>query len=380
MALLRDVIDRVLFPNREAHAIPVLDGPFSPNSRLDDARPLGAPIERVDDMALGPDGALYVSSLDRILRCTGNDFSERAVFTQLPGSVGALAWTRDARLIACVSGVGLVALSANGMTTGTLATAGGAPLTCPTAVTVADDGTVYACDGSRHNQAEDWLPDLIQRRAASGRLIACDAALANARVLADGLAWPAGVAVAPGATELLVSESWTHRLTAFATTGGARRAIVKNFAGYPSRIATDPAGGYWMAFFGMRTQLIEFMLREPEFSAAMMATVPRELWIGPSLEGRFDYREPTQIGRIKKLGIQKPWAPPRSYGLVARLDGRGEPAESLHSRVDGRLHGVTSVRRIGSRVLAAVKGRDWLVELPNPSITSNTSVTPIATK
>jgi hypothetical protein len=97
----------------------------------------------------------------------------------------------------------------------------------------------------------------------------------------------------------------------------------------------------------------------------MMARVPRDLWIGPSLEGRFDYREPTQIGRIKKLGIQKPWAPPRSYGLVARLGADGEALESLHSRVDGRLHGVTSVRRVGSRVLAAVKGRDRLVELPS---------------
>jgi hypothetical protein len=41
-----------------------------------------------------------------------------------------------------------------------------------------------------------------------------------------------------------------------------------------------------------------------------MKTVPPELWIGPTLDGRFNYREPTQIGRIKKLGIQKPWAPP----------------------------------------------------------------------
>lgn len=364
MALLRDVIDRVLFPNREAHAIPVLDGPLSPNNRLDDARSLGAPIERIEDLALGPDGALYVSSLDRIVRCAGADFAERSLFAQLPGAVGGLAWTREGRLLACVSGTGLVSLSAAGATTGTLATADNAPLACPTAVTAADDGTIYLCDGSRHNRPEDWLPDLIQCRAPSGRLIACDAALEHARVLADGLAWPAGVALAPDATELLVSESWTHRLSAFATAGGTRRVIVKNFAGYPSRIATDGTDGYLMAFFGMRTQLIEFMLREREFSEAMMASVPRELWIGPSVGGRFDYREPTQIGQIKKLGIQKPWAPPRSYGLVARLDREGEPVEGLHSRVDGRLHGVTAVRRIGERVLAAVKGRDLLVELP----------------
>jgi len=40
MALIRDIIDSVLFPNREQHVIPVLDGPFSPNNRLDRARAL----------------------------------------------------------------------------------------------------------------------------------------------------------------------------------------------------------------------------------------------------------------------------------------------------------------------------------------------------
>ena len=62
MSLVGDIIDRVLFPNRELHAIPVLDGAFSPNQRLDLARQLGEQFERPDDLALGPDGALYVSS------------------------------------------------------------------------------------------------------------------------------------------------------------------------------------------------------------------------------------------------------------------------------------------------------------------------------
>jgi ABC-type sugar transport system ATPase subunit len=42
MSLARDIIDRVFFPNREVHAIPVLDGGFSPNERLDQARQLSS--------------------------------------------------------------------------------------------------------------------------------------------------------------------------------------------------------------------------------------------------------------------------------------------------------------------------------------------------
>jgi len=364
MGLLRDIVDRVLNPNREVHAIPVLDGPFSSNSRLDQARALGELIERPDDLAPGPDGALYVSSGTSILRCAGANHEERSTFATLPGPVGPLAWTAGGRLLAGVGGHGVVALSASGAVTATLSDAGSVPLHCPTALAVADDGQVYVCDGSRANLPQDWLPDLMQRRAPSGRLLTCTAALTDARVLADKLNWPSGVAVAPGGREVLVAEAWAHRLCAHARDGGGRRVLVKNFTGYPARLTADPEGGYWMAFFGMRTQLIEFVLREREFCDAMMARVPRELWIGPSLEGRFDYREPTQVGRIKKLGIQKPWAPPRSYGLVARLDAQGEPVESLHSRVDGRVHGVTAVRRVGERVLAVAMGRDLLVELP----------------
>ena len=190
---------------------------------------------------------------------------------------------------------------------------------------------------------------------------------------ADRLAWPSGVVISHDGSEVWVSESWAHRLTAFTRADNGKRVIVRNYAGYPGRVVRGAANDYWMAFFGLRTQLTEFVLREREFCEAMMRTVPQELWIGPTLDGRFNYREPTQIGRIKKLGIQKPWAPARSYGLIARLDSGGEPVESLHSRVDGRIHGVTGVRIAGVGVLAVSKGRDCLVELP-PSASAATGV------
>src|SRR5271168_443387 len=95
MSLVRDIIDRVLFPNREIHVIPVLDGAFSPNQQLDAARELGDEIERPDDLASGPDGALYVSSGSTIWRCAGTDYGERNEFARLPAPVGGR--TRCAR-------------------------------------------------------------------------------------------------------------------------------------------------------------------------------------------------------------------------------------------------------------------------------------------
>ncbi|GGC87648.1 SMP-30/gluconolactonase/LRE family protein [Chelatococcus reniformis] len=362
MALLRDLVDAILFPNRPVHGIPVLDGALSPNSRLDDARALGAPITAPDDLAPGPDGALYVSSGTTVLRCAGADFDSRRVFADLGRPVGGLAWTPDGRLLACVSGRGVLALTPDGRGEAQLEAVDGAPLRCPTAITVASDGTVFVTDGSRHNPPEDWLQDLMAAAPASGRLVVCDSRLAAARTLKGGLAWPNGVATTADEGALLVTEAWSHSLVSVPR-GGGGRVLVPNFAGYPARLkrATD---GFWIAFFALRSQLTEFVLREPRFRAQMMAEVPPELWIGPALSSPFNYREPTQIGRIKKLGIQKPWAPARSYGLLARLSPEGDPVESFHSRVGGHTHGITSVCAVGPRVIACAKGHDKLVELP----------------
>jgi hypothetical protein len=359
MSLARDLIDRVFHPDRDVHAIPTLDGGFAPNQRLEEAEQL-AEFQAPDALALGDGGALYVSSGSRVFVCRGERFHSKRVFAEFDAPVGALAWS-DGVLVAAVAEHGVRVLAADGTQVAELAQAGGAPLRCPTAVTVARDGTIYIADGSRHNGPEQWLQDLMQAGPPSGRLIAWRAGKAEADVLHDGLAWPAGVALTQDQTSVLVSEAWAHRLSAVARAGGALRVLVRNFAGYPGRIARAPAGDRsWVAFFALRSQLTEFVLREPGFRARMMAQVPPALWIGPTLGGRFDVREPTQIGRIKKLGIQKPWAPARSYGLVACLDDAGSAIESLHSRAAGTLHGITGAIQQGDRLLVVSKGHGKL--------------------
>jgi len=63
------------------------------------------------------------------------------------------------------------------------------------------------------------------------------------------------------------------------------------------------------------------------------------------------------------MGVVKPWAPPRSYGLVIRLDERGLIRYSLHSRFDGKNHGiVAAVERDGWLYLLS-KGRRRLLRV-----------------
>jgi hypothetical protein len=363
VSLARDIVDRIFFPDRDVHAIPVLDGGFSPNERLDSARQIGAAFAAPDALALDDRGTLFVSSGRIVLACTGFEFESRQPLVQFDSDAGALAWSDRTGLLVGVFGRGVCAVDASGKPKSWLTTVDGNPVHCPTAIAVGGDGSVFVTDGSRHNTPDRWLPDLMQKRAPSGRLIACDATLAGARVIAGGLDWPAGVEVAHDGRNVLVAESWPHRLSLYNMNGRSHRVLVKNFTGYPGRIVRGDNDDYWIAFFALRTQLTEFVLREHAFRTRMMANVPPHLWVGPSLGGTFDYREPTQIGRIKKLGIQKPWAPPRSYGLVARLDADGGVIESFHSRTSGKLHGVTSVIVDRGRVLVASKGHGKLAQL-----------------
>ena len=358
MSIARDIMDRIFYPDRDVHPIPVLDGGFTPNLRLEQGRVL-CDIESPDSLVREAAGSFLVSSLDRILRIDA-DGGGSEVMAEAGATAGALALGSAGEVYAAVAGRGVVAYAPDGREIASLGRADGAALNCVTALAVGPDGDVFITNGSAHNDVGHWLRDLMQKHGPTGRLITCNGELGKSRTLREKLSWPDGVAVSPDGGEICVSEAWAHRLVSVSRNSGEERVLVKNFSGYPARISPAAKGGMWISFFALRTQLTEFVLRENAFRKRMVAQVQPDLWIGPTLGGRFDYREPTQIGRIKKLGIQKPWAPARSYGLVARLDDSGSARESLHSRVSGSLHGVTDALESDGRLYFVSKGHGKL--------------------
>jgi sugar lactone lactonase YvrE len=349
-------IEQILLKDRDPHAIPSMDGAFSPNDRLDRAMPIGEPIAGVDALAEAPDGAICVSAGNKIWRLSGEGFQQRRLVAEFDGNVGALAFDRDNRLLACTAR-GLAVLDGDGRTIDLLAEAQGNSLHCLTAVAVAPDGTIFVSDGSSHHPAEDWCTDLMERNEL-GRIVACGPALDDARVLLQALDYPAGLAVANGS--LWFTESFGHCLsrTAIVAEGAIAtpEIVIRNMPGYPSRLGPADAGGFWLSLFALRTHLVEFVLREDDFRQEMMRTIPPEYWVAPALTSGGDCLEPLQLGGLRALGIDKPWAPPRSYGLVARLDPQGEVVEALHSRVGGRYHGITSAIETAQGLAIASKG------------------------
>jgi hypothetical protein len=234
---------------------------------------------------------------------------------------------------------------------------------CVTAMTFVSETELAITQGSTSHSAEEWKHDLMQR-GATGTVQRINLKTGDVKRVADKLSWPYGIVVTSDG-KLAVSESWRNRLVIVGE-GSAVTPVLDDLPGYPARITQDAGDGYWLSIFAPRNQIIEFIQREPEFLRRMMTEVPAEYWAAPTLKPSATFLEPLQGGAQKHFGMLKPWAPSRSYGLVARLDRQFRPVMGYHSRADGTRHGVTQCVETTAGLLVASKGGDAILLLdPN---------------
>ena len=350
--------DRLLGRGDASITVPVFDGALKSNNILEEAATF-AVLEAPEDLAT--DGrSLFVADGGTVLRYEpgdapstgqgGGSAAAGAVHSG-PQAVTALACLRDGGLAVALDGreLRIVGGPHDGRRWDAV---GGSKMNAVNAIAATPDGRLLVTDGSLEHPVAHWRHDLMGL-GRSGRLFELDPASGEARVLASGVAYAFG-ACAAGA-ETWVSESWSHRLRAYA--GGKRgRAVTDSLPGYPSRISPAAGGGFWLTCFVLRTQLVEFVLREHAYRKRMLAEIEPQHWIAPALNSGNTFLEPMQGAQLKMMGVVKPWAPPRSYGLVIRLNEQGLVRYSLHSRFDGKHHGVVAAVECGGELFVLAKG------------------------
>jgi hypothetical protein len=353
IAALKAFGDRVLGRGDAAITVPIFDGALKPNQLLADAEIVGQ-FKDANDIAT--DGkTLLLTDGGRVLSMSEGRATEVARFDcgvtavcALPGGGLAVALAgEEVRIV-------------GGPDDGRRWTdAGGSPFHAANAICLASDGTLAVTDGSRRYDWAQWTHDLMDR-GSSGRVVFLDPRTGVARESVAGLEYAFG-ACAAGA-EILVSESWRHRLLAIGP-DDRRRVVLDRLPVYPSRITAAAGGGFWLTAFAARTQLVEFVLRESAFRRRMMKEVAPEHWIAPRLRSGESFLEPMQGAHLRTMGVLKPWAPPRSYGLVIRLSPQGTPLYSLHSRVDGVNHGIVAAAELAGFLYLLAKGPGRLIRL-----------------
>jgi hypothetical protein len=346
----------------ETGSAPMMDGPLRPNALLD-AAPVALSLADVDNLTQH-NGALLCSSGSQVLRLTPQGGSlvasdarafEQAVTFVATGHSDSLAIGLDGRGVLILEGPHAGR---------TIIDSGGQPLCSPTAGLFLDADRLVVANGAEGRTAADWKRDLMERGAAGSLwLIDLSAPNATATQLAKGLAFPTGLALAADG-RLHLSEAWRHRILAFKTEArSAPQAVLSDLPAYPGRIAPARDGGFWLALFAPRNQLVEFVLRENTYRRTMIDTVDPKFWIAPALASGASFLEPIQGGARKKLNMLKPWSPSWSYGLVARCGPAMQPLRSFHSRADGAIHGVTSCCEFDGALYVAAKGAGRIVAI-----------------
>lgn len=361
---LSRLLDPLRGAGRHAITLPPMDGALQPNQLLEEA-PLVCSLNGPDALTASGETVLVASQhrlyvldpLEGVPPREVASFEAEVVCAALSDDGDLAVGLADGRLaFRSVASGGAVRSSPRP----DLAQLGQTCLTCPTAVAWSRAGELIVCNGSQIHAASEWKRDLTQRNA-SGSVWSVNAD-GVARRLAGGLAYPNGALPQPDGS-VIVSESWRSRLLHISSSG-ARSAILSDLPGYPAGLAKRSVGGAWLALFAPRSQLFEFILREEELREQMMRNIDPEYWQAPALRPARSFLEPLQGGALKQLGIMKPWAPSRSYGLVLALDVEFQPKASAHSRADGQRHGVRSVVEFCNRLLVASKGGDAVLALP----------------
>jgi hypothetical protein len=350
---LRRTVDNFLGRGDAAVTVPVMDGPLKPNQLLEAAgRVLTA--AGIDNLAATAEGMLYTSG-NTLVRIPGGEVA------RFPSVISCLA-VDDGGAMAIGLDDGGIHIRGGAHDGRRFDQANGKKLNCPTAALFLDANTLIVANGAAQHRPSQWRRDLMTL-GRSGTVWRLDLASGNALALASGIAWPCGIAAAADG-RLFVSEAWRHQVLRIDAAKPSRPALaLTDPPAYPGRIVPAARGGYWLTFFSVRNQLVEFILREKDYRQRMIKEVPEPFWMAPSLASLGKFEEPLQGSGLKQMGILKPWAATRSYGLVVRCDEAMQPTFSYHSRADGTIHGVTSVCEERADLLVAAKGPGVLVRL-----------------
>lgn len=354
IAAVREFANRFLGRGDATITVPSFDGALKPNQKLESAETL-LTCEAPEDLAT--DGSnLFIADGQRLMCLNGGAASEVRRFEQ---PISALCALPGGRLAVALGGRE-VRVYASPWTEQPSVTFTDAAFNAVNALALADDNTLIATDGSTTCGVDDWARDLLELNR-TGRVFKLDLGSKTVTRLAQGFGYAFGACAHGNA--MLISESWRHRLV-LVSAGASPKVVLGHLPVYPSRLSKASGGGYWLTAFTARTQLVEFVLREPGYRRRMMAEIDPAYWVAPRLRSGRSFKEPMQGAHIKTMGVIKPWAPPRSYGLVIRLDADGQPLYSLHSRVDGINHGVVAAIEMGNDLVLIAKGPGRVLRLP----------------
>lgn len=310
-------------------------GPLAPNARLAIAELIGqGQLDGPEDVETDAQGRVYGGTNDgKVMRVEAGKIT---TFTDTGGRPLGLDFAPDGDLIVADAMKGLLSIAPDGAVTLLTDSADGKPFGFMNDVAVASDGVIYFTDASDKFGFGDHMLDLLEGRA-HGRLLSYDPATKATRVLAEGLYFANGVALAKDESFVVVNETYRFRLRRHWLRGpkaGTTELFGAELPGFPDGVSQSGRGTFWVAMFTVRNSAGDFLAPRP-FLRQMVANLPRFLWPKP---------EP--------------------YGLVIELDEQGAPIRSLHDASGAYVEQATSAHERGDKLYLGHLHRDRITRVP----------------
>ena len=307
-------------------AAPALEGALARNGLLDQVEGWEVPGgTRPEDVVVDAAGRLYAGVEDgRIWRWPagfpGTGAAE--LFADTHGRpLGLEIDPRDGTLIICDAYRGLLRADETGHVRVLADSYEGRRLKFANNAAVTADGTVYFSDSSARFRIEHYQQDLLEHRP-NGRVFRYRPDTGPLDLVADGLYFPNGVALAPDESFLLVAQTGGYDILRIPLTGpgpktpGRPEPFASNLPGFPDNMSPAGDGTYWVAFPSPRLRLVDRLMPH---AATRRITV----------------RLPDRLQPA-----------PQRYGLVARVSADGQITQSLHGP-SGSYREIVGVREHG---------------------------------
>jgi len=277
---------------------PALAGPLAPNDALAAVQRLDVGGRGPEDVAIGPDGLLYAGLEDgRIVRLPPGGGAAHT-FARTGGRPLGLRFGPDGRLFVADARRGLLAVAPDGAVAVLSTTSGGRAYGLTDDLDVAADGTVYFTDATDTHPLGHDIEDIVEHQPR-GRLLAY-APDGSTRLVAGGLYFANGVALAPDESYVLVVETASYRVLQCPLDGRAAcRVFADNLPGFPDGITRGERGVFWITLAAPRNALLDRLHPHPALKKAL----------------------------LRLPGVLRPG--PRPYGFVLGLDASGRIVHNL---------------------------------------------------
>lgn len=316
---------------------PGYTGDFEPNTRLADLEFLGLDGRQgPEDVAIGPDGLIYVATHGGEILRRSTDRNDRAeVFAVTGGRPLGIEFGGGGTLYVADAFRGLLAIDQRGTVRVLADHAGGRPILYANDLDIAEDGSIYFTDASTRFGAEAFggtleasVLDLIEH-SKNGRVLKYDPRTNETTLFTNGMTFPNGVAVGSDGS-IFVVETGAYRVWRLSPDGSQREVVLEGLPGFPDNINNAPDGTLWLGLVSPRNALMDKLDGSPKIRRAI-TRLPAKMKPAPTRYG-FILRLRTD-GKV----IETLQDPAGAYALTTGAVSAPDGSIFIASLTEGRL-------------------------------------------